>query len=335
MATFSPSPLDRFVQRTKLPWLWFVILVGILLFLLPFAVAYFDGIMDEFLYEGVWRNLLQGPAIIIYILALMRPMNHSLLQAIEGLREVIDIDDATFNQLVRKNAEIDDRAELGAFMIGAVFGFFTNPPWNIEGDYLLLKFYLPLTSAAMFGMITWIAFTSLASTKLQRELHRLPMKIDSFNLKPFEPIGRHSLVVALAFIGGCVISMIFTNPMREGFSPYSLIIYVILIIVSVLLFFLSMRPTHRLLAEKKRTELTTVQGKISQCFQSLHSMSPESDDLIAASTELTLWSKYEERLKDARTWPYNTAMLRTLFLSVLLPVAASIAQRIFSSFILK
>jgi hypothetical protein len=35
---------------------------------------------------------------------------------------------------------------------------------------------------------------------------------------------------------------------------------------------------------------------------------------------------YEQRLADARTWPYNTAMLRTLFLSVLVPGITLLAK---------
>jgi hypothetical protein len=35
---------------------------------------------------------------------------------------------------------------------------------------------------------------------------------------------------------------------------------------------------------------------------------------------------YEGRLKESRTWPYNTAMLRTLVLSVLVPVVPAVGR---------
>ena len=38
---------------------------------------------------------------------------------------------------------------------------------------------------------------------------------------------------------------------------------------------------------------------------------------------------YEDRLKEARTWRYNTAMLRTLFISVLVPVI-TVAAKVFT-----
>ena len=44
--------------------------------------------------------------------------------------------------------------------------------------------------------------------------------------------------------------------------------------------------------------------------------------------EANLLMAYEQRLREARTWPYNTAMLRTLFLSVLVPIATILLQMI-------
>jgi hypothetical protein len=41
---------------------------------------------------------------------------------------------------------------------------------------------------------------------------------------------------------------------------------------------------------------------------------------------------YEHRLADARTWPYSTAMLRTLFLSVLAPVLTALARTLIDRF---
>ena len=331
MTTFSPSPLDRFIQRIRIPWLGFVILVGIILILLPILVAYLEGIQDEFFHGGIWRNFLQAPAIILYILTLMRPMYHSLERAVENLRPIIDIDDEAFHTLVLKTTDIDDRAELGAFAVGVLVGFLSTLAWDIEGGFVLVRLYFFLTNALMFGVLAWVIFTSLTGTKLQRELHQQPMKIDLFNLKPFEPIGRHALFVALAFVGGSVISMIFINPLRRDVDPLSLVVYAILVIVTVLIFFLSMQPTHRLLADRKQSELVKAREMIWEGFQGLRTSPQGREDIVTISTELNLWLKYEELLKNARTWPYNTAMLRTLVVSVLLPAAVSIAQRVLGS----
>ena len=81
------------------------------------------------------------------------------------------------------------------------------------------------------------------------------------------------------------------------------------------------------LKNAKAQEQWEIQRNIIDTFRALKN---EDKDVGALTTELNLWLQYEERLKSARTWPYNTAMLRTLFMSVLFPIIASQAQRISS-----
>ncbi len=328
MLTFSPTTLDKLVARSKLPWLWFVSITGVTLILFAIAVAYLDGFIEEFFYEGEWRSLLVAPAIIIYILALQLPLDKPRIHAVEAFRALIRIDDQAFNRLVREASKVDNRGELIAFGIGATFGLLMNGPWQIAGNYTWLKFYLPLTGALMYGLLGWVIYTSLASTKLQSTLHQQPLEIDIFDLRAFEPIGRHSLFMALAFVGGSAVSVVFLNPLRNGLNLPSLMIYGILAFVAVMVFFLGMRDTHRVLAEAKAKEIMEVEKNIADSLRALKACKVEGGDIAAVSTELNLWLKYEERLKGARTWPYNTAMIRTVFLSALVPGAASFIQQL-------
>ena len=43
-------------------------------------------------------------------------------------------------------------------------------------------------------------------------------------------------------------------------------------------------------------------------------------------SEINALVAYEERLKATSTWPYDTAMLRTLFFSVIIPGVATLAR---------
>ncbi len=187
----------------------------------------------------------------------------------------------------------------------------------------------------MFGLLGWIIVSALVSTRLQSTLHKQPLKIDIFDTRPFEPIGYYSLFVALAFVGGSVISVILVNPLAEGLDVLSIAVYGIMAAVAVLVFFLGMQPTHRVLADTKAQELAEVERNISATLRPLTARKTEGLDIGKISTELNLWIKYEERLKRARTWPYNTGMLRTIFLSVLFPPIASLAQRFVVSLLIK
>jgi hypothetical protein len=57
-------------------------------------------------------------------------------------------------------------------------------------------------------------------------------------------------------------------------------------------------------------------------------LAPGSQELSTLSTKLGFWKEYETRVKATRTWPYDLGMLRTLFLSVLTPVAINLVQRL-------
>lgn len=331
MSIFAPTPLEKFVNKTRLSWTWFVILLGVVLLFLPLLVAFADGFMHEFIYEGVWRTMYMAPAILVYILALQKPMNVALERAVLALRKVILLDDDDFEKIVLEASEVDARGELLAFLLGAAFGFWANGPWSIEGDYLWLKIYFPLAGSMFWGTLSWVIYSSVSSTKLQTKLHQQPMEFDIFNLRPFEPIGRLSLFMALAFIGGLIISVLFVNPLANDSIIFPLSTYAILAAVTVLVFFLSMRDTHKVLSAEKKRAVELAELKISEAFQSLSGGTISSGDMVSASTELNLWLKYEARLKVARTWPYNTAMIRTLALSILLPATVSLLQRLLAN----
>jgi hypothetical protein len=328
MSIFAPTSLDKFLNKTRLSWTWFVVLVGIVLLILPLLVAFADGFIQDFFYEGVWRTMYMAPAILVYILALQKPMDVAHKRAVLALRKVIQLDDAAFEKIVLEASRVDARGELLAFLLGAAFGFWANGLWSVEGDYEWLKIYFPLTGALLWGTLSWVIYSSVVSTKLQTILHQQPMKFDIFNLRPFEPIGKYSLIMALVFVGGFIISVLFINPLANDSVIFSLTLYAILAAITALVFFLSMRDTHKVLSAEKKRALELAELKISEAFQSLSGGTISSGDMVSASTELNLWLKYEARLKVARTWPYNTAMIRTLALSILLPATVSLLQRL-------
>lgn len=280
MSIFAPTSLGKFLNKTRLSWTWFVVLVGIVLFILPLLVAFADGFIHEFLYEGVWRTMYMAPALLVYILALQRPMDVALERAVLALRKIILLDDDAFEKIVLDASELDARREMLAFLLGAAFGFWANGPWNIEGDYLWLKIYFPLAGSMLWGTLSWVIYSSVASTKLQTKLHQQPMEFDIFNLRPFEPIGRFSLFMALAFIGGLIISVLFVNPLTNENVIFPLSLYAILAIVTVLVFFLSMRDTHKVLSEEKKRAIELAELKISEAFQSLSEGTISGADMV-------------------------------------------------------
>ena len=95
--------------------------------------------------------------------------------------------------------------------------------------------------------------------------------------------------------------------------------------VPVLIFFLNMRETHRVLVTEKNRQLETLQQRILLYCRRLMERLDGAESTAGLASEINALVAYEERLRQARTWPYNTAMLRTLFVSVIIPGGAAVA----------
>ena len=69
--------------------------------------------------------------------------------------------------------------------------------------------YWSATTATMFALLAWTIYVSIAGTRLTAALHRQPMQINLFDTAAFEAVGRQSLLLALVFVGGITLSLLF------------------------------------------------------------------------------------------------------------------------------
>jgi len=304
--------------------------ISLLLILTPIGAAYLDGVLDDFLSQGYWRLLLLPPAVITYILVVSPILARMETGVIEAFRSLVLMDDDSLNRLVNEASRINPIGEVIAFGVGAAFGLWVGRTWLPDDNVFWLQLYLPLSASLMFGLLGWTIYAVVAGTRLTAELHRQPLRVDIFDIKPFEPIGRQSLIVALVFVGGTALSTIFGG-LGQGsiFAWQDWLIYVLLALVTVLVFFLSMRDTHRVLAAEKKRELEAVQRNILLACRTLMKRFAANENAGTLAAEINALVAYEERLQATRTWPYDTAMLRTLFFSVILPGGLALAQFVF------
>ena len=114
----------------------------------------------------------------------------------------------------------------------------------------------------MYGLLGWVVYASIAGWRLPVVLYRQPLDIDIFNLKSFEPIGKQSLAISLAFMGGIAISLLFSDISAGILTIEFWVVYLILVIVAVLVFFFNMMPTHRILSASKDEEMEIVERNL-------------------------------------------------------------------------
>lgn len=315
---------DRSFNRQQPAWK--TIMICVLLLSPPLIFGIMDGNLGQVFTRGQWRGLFLSPVIIIYIILVSPLIAKSGDLAIQALKPLIKLEDPKFTQLVYKANAVKPLYEFIAFAIGFLIGIFSLiRSGSSELGTWLYTYYL-LATSIMYGILIWTIFIAVSSTRVNAALHRQPMEIDILNPTPFEPVGRQSLLLALVFIGGITISLIFTFPDVDLTALDFWISNALLVIFAMLIFFLGMRPTHRLLVSAKNAELHPVQTRINSACRELATQLERGRDTGQLASEINALATYEQRLLSARTWPYNTSMLRTLFFSVFIPLGSILAR---------
>jgi hypothetical protein len=318
------SFFDRVISKSRG---WRGLLGMAFLFVITLLVAVIlDGALEDLTKSFTWRGLLIPPIIIIYILAIAPGMQRMGKGVMSSFQAILSLDDKKFQETIHKFAKIEPRRELAAIGIGFSIGVFAALG-SMEGELTWVTAYWLITTITMYTLLVWTIYISIASTRIISALLNQPLNVDPFNTKPFEPIGRQSLTIALVFVGGITISLIFIGLDFSSFrQPLFWLIYVPLAMVPVILFFLNMFPTHRVLADAKNAELTAVREQLHKSCRALLNKMEKGQETYDIPNEINALAVYEKQLKETRTWPYNTAMLRTLFFSVLIPVGTLVGR---------
>jgi hypothetical protein len=134
------------------------------------------------------------------------------------------------------------------------------------------------------------------------------------------------LLLALVFVGGFTISLIFTYSPARLVLPEFWISNLIFAGFIILIFFLSMRPTHLLLAAEKNKVLEPVTRQVNEACRALAEKLVKGASSGELPREILALVEYEKRLQAAPTWPYNVSILRTLFFSVFIPLISILAR---------
>jgi len=324
------SVFDRTVGRPR-P-LWATVVIVLLIYLPSLAAAAALGVTDFFSESGS-RALLASPTVIAYIFVLgplMEPLERAVVRS---LRPILLVDEAEVDRIVQRAETIAPWQELAAIAIGLAFGaiIIGLPP---ESDRSWPVFAVTATGYAMLGLLAWTAFGSISATRVINAMLRLPMRVDPLDRKPFEPIGRWSLAIALAFVGGIFLGLVLGSYGTAALlNPRFWLLFLPLSLLPVVVFYLNMRPTHRVLSAARDRALGEVQRELRRAFPALLGHMQRGETSGSLPFEVNALVAYEKELDQASTWPYNPVILRTLVVSVLIPTVTLLARRVFEVFI--
>lgn len=315
---------ERTISRKRA--IWVRVLLGVVILTSPVLAVIMEGGFDNGLQFSTFRGLLIPPIVIVYVLSVSPGMERMGKRVLHSFREIVQMDDESLQTIIDQVGDIPVRNELMAMIIGGGLGFISalgSSP--LERSWISM--YWVISNIAMYALLAWTIYTTIASTRLTNALLRQPLEIDPFDISAFEPIGRQSLLNALVFMGGISLSLIFVAwDLTILIEPGFWLIYIPLGLIPVVVFFINMFPTHQVLATAKERELTTVKKMFQQSARELIELKECNQPTGNLPVEINALTAYQNQLQSARTWPYNTGMLRTLFFSVLIPVGTLIGR---------
>jgi hypothetical protein len=314
------------IGRVQQMPLWRKLLLTLVLLGLPYGLASVEGVRPDLINGGTWRIAYFPTVIVIYILAVAPWIWRAEKAVVEGLRPLVCAELYSDAAPAYKRWWRSSLGEWGAFCAGLLAGallLMSSPPTELR--YWAVG-YWAATMLIMYGALGWLIYAALGSARLTALLHRDVLHRDPFDLTPFAPVGRQGLILAMIFVGAITLSLLFLYTRDMFLDWQGIAVYSILVLVTVLIFFTVMWPAHRVLQRVKQQKLAGVQRLIGQGFHRLESLAADGADTQPLATEVQAWLTLEQRLKQTGTWPYDTEMLRTLFLSVLTPLFVAIAR---------
>lgn len=333
-ATTNSLLIDRLIARIPAPREWVVLAIGAILLLVPLVLTIRDGIP--------WQDVLTHyrapfiyPVIIVYLLTVFNALETTRVGVARALRPVILVEDSTYASIVKQGYRISPVGELTALGIGVVISLAITLILDpIRPGPFALEHYAYWSRIVMMSLDIWVVYVVFAMTRLTNTLLRQPVEVDVFDLTPFEPIGRQTVWLCLTVVGNMILGLLALDALNWYLLQEYLIFSASLVVFIVLLFYVNTHNVHRLIAAKKKYRLDAVGAHLARRSTQLEDLMASGESVEAVATEINALAVIKQELKRTRTWPYNTEMLRTIFISIVTPLAIGLT-RVATAFLLK
>ncbi len=321
MKTQSQPLLVVIMRQFRIPWYWVTVVIAGILFSLLILVGYLDGDFSQHSIGGFWRTGLQGPVLIIYILVVYPFILRLWKAAIEAFRPIVSMSENQFNRLSAEIATEDRRWEWLAVFVGISLHLLRVRIWLGWIDQWL-EVYQVATDALLFGLLVWLVYSSIKGSRGIAKLSKQNLQLDIFNTKLLAPVARLSLGNSLAFVGGISLALLFET--QETLIEWqSIVVYSVLVLATILIFYISIWSIHNIMARIKRYELEVAQKYMAEMSRKLKEWTTkdQTQGMEELSSAVAGWAAYERRVKEAQEWPFNAGIIRRLFASIFVPVS--------------
>lgn len=315
--------LGGLMKRFRLPWHWATASVALVLLLLFLVATYLDGGRSDFLTWGFLQKPVVALMQLSYILIWYPFIWRLRERAIEVYRPLVNLDDDAFDRLAARVSVPRRRWEWVAVLSGLVVALVIGQPWDLswESGGLWTSVYMVIYSATYNGLLYWLIYDTLASSLQHTRLSRQPLKLDILETNRLDPVARWGLGISLVFVGGISLSLI--NQTWEDLLTWTaLYAYSMLILVTLLIFFLSMWPAHQAIATIKHRELALAQKHLIEASRELKERAAKGplERAEGLFSTISMWESYQRLVKAVPTWPFNADIVRKLLASTVVPM---------------
>jgi hypothetical protein len=312
MTTKSQSLVDRIVTHAGLSRYTFAAVIVFLL-ALPLSLALLSpGGQAAVRPRGLWKLGLE-PTLIVYILGIYPWLQKRFALATDALRPLF-----TEPEIVDKVHARSRRGEVMAMSIGAAFSFWVTSSWRIDETWLRL--YLVTANVVLFSLMALAIFDGVERTRRLARVVGAGLELDLFDRQLLAPMARWGQTVALTFVGGICLSLLFQS-YETLHSVRSLVIYSILIVVALTLFFTSVWSIHRALVAAQQRELTVVRQHwtLARSAYKRELAEGADRDAVRLYEPMVVLGAYEARILAASTWPFNPKIVKEVMASLVAP----------------
>ncbi len=301
-------------------------MVGSVLFLIALVVGWLEFGLPNLFVGGYWRGVFLNPCIIFYIILIAPELTQMENKVISTIIILGGLSEEKINNVFKETHAIHPIRELLAFGAGIIIiTIIMVVGGNI--NFEMFDIFHLVTTAITFGLLSWTAYASLISIRITAELIVQPLRVNLFDLEPFKVIGKSSLYLSLAFIGGITLAIIFSAPDLAILQNWEFwLVNIPILMIPVIIFFWNMKPTHQIIDTAKRDSLRKVGQEIHTISDSILNSKDSLSNTERVSQRLQGLIILEERLEKVQTWPYDVSTLRTLLGSILVPALTVFGQ---------
>ena len=312
MHTKPLSLVDQLATRAGLSRYALTAVVALLLALLVALAVLSQGGVATVGSRGLWKMGLE-PTLIVYILGIYPWLQRRFAVAIDALRPLSSQPEIVDQALARNR-----RGEVIAVLAGAAFSLWVTGSWRIDAAWMRL--YVVAANIVLFGLMALSIYDGVERTRRLARVVGNGLQLDLFNRQLLAPMARWGQTVALTFVGGICLSLVFQS-YETLHSIRSLVIYAILILVSLTLFFTSVWSVHQALVAAQQRELAVVHQQWVRTRGEFKRQLAEGaqGDVVALYSPMTVLGAYEGQVLAASTWPFNPKIVKEVMASLVAP----------------